>query len=79
MVTRWHSRYRGANGKESKRCCLEGVSVYLCVYVCACNGRKEFDPKCDGIDSEMVPHNEHSARKHIASEFLAADSSTLLG
>lgn len=55
------------------------MHVYLCVYVCACNGRKEFEAKCDGIDSEKVPHNEHSARKHTASELLEAGSSTLLG
>lgn len=59
----------GNNGKESKRDYLEGVCVPIL----------EKRSKCDGADSEKVPHNEHSARKHIASEFLAADSSALLG
>lgn len=59
----------GNNGKESKRDYLEGVCVPIL----------EKRPKCDGTDSEKVPYNEHSARKHIASEFLAADSSALLG
>lgn len=48
----------------------------MCMYVFVTEERNE--PKCDGTDSEKVPYNEHSARKHTALAFLAADSSTLL-
>lgn len=69
MDSRQHSKYMGTMGRN-----LRGIiwKVCVCLY-----WKKR--PKCDGADSEKVPHNEHSARKHIASEFLAADSSALLG
>lgn len=59
----------GNKGKESKRDCLEGVCVPV----------MEENPKCGRTDSEKAPQNEHSARKHIAAEFLAAGSSAFLG
>lgn len=72
MVTKWNSRYVGTMGRNLR--VLSGGRDGVCVCICACNGEKEFEPKCKGICLVKVHHNKYywSARGHIASEFLTA-------